>query len=58
MISGGGGAGTALMYAQRFFDTPEVYAYIIIMLATGFLFETGLAALQRKLFPWETEATL
>ncbi len=58
MISGGGGAGTALMYSERFFETPEVYAYIILMLAVGFLFDFGLVALQRRLFPWEASAGL
>lgn len=55
MISGGGGAGTELMYAQRFFETPEVYAYILLMLATGFLVDIGLSTLQRVLFPWEAD---
>lgn len=58
MIAGGGGAGTALMYSQRFFETNEVYAYIILMLAAGFLFDVVLVALQRRLFPWEAETTL
>ncbi len=58
MISGGGGAGTELMYAQRFFDTPEVYAYIILMLATGFLLDIALILLQRRLFRWDAEVIL
>lgn len=58
MIAGGGGVGGAMMYAQRFFQTPTVFVYILIMLATGFVLDRVMVRIQNRLIPWaEVEAT-
>jgi ABC-type nitrate/sulfonate/bicarbonate transport system permease component len=56
MIAGGGGVGAALMFAQRFFQTPTVFAYILIMLATGFVLDHIMLTLRAWLIPWQDEA--
>jgi ABC-type nitrate/sulfonate/bicarbonate transport system permease component len=56
MIAGGGGVGAALMFAQRFFQTPTVFVYILIMLATGFVFDRLMLRLRHWLIPWQDEA--
>jgi ABC-type nitrate/sulfonate/bicarbonate transport system permease component len=56
MIGGGGGVGAALMYAQRFFQTPTVFVYILVMLATGFAFDHLLLRLRDRLIPWQDES--
>lgn len=56
MIEGGGGLGAALMYAQRFFQTPTVFVYIIVMLAAGFVFDALMRRLRSTLIPWDDEA--
>jgi ABC-type nitrate/sulfonate/bicarbonate transport system permease component len=53
MVAGGGGIGAAMMYAQRFFQTPTVFVYIIVMLLTGLLLDIGMTALRRRLLRWE-----
>ena len=55
MIAGGGGVGAALMFAQRFFQTPTVFVYILVMLATGFVLDRLLLRLRRRLLPWQDE---
>jgi ABC-type nitrate/sulfonate/bicarbonate transport system permease component len=55
MIAGGGGVGAALMYAQRFFLTPTVFAYIVVMLAVGFLFDWLMRKARSKLIAWDDE---
>ena len=40
MIAGGGGVGSASMFAQRFFQTPTVFVYILVMLATGLVLDS------------------
>jgi ABC-type nitrate/sulfonate/bicarbonate transport system permease component len=52
MVAGGGGVGAALMYAQRFFETPTVFVYILVMLATGLVSDALLLALRRRVLPW------
>jgi ABC-type nitrate/sulfonate/bicarbonate transport system permease component len=39
MVSGGGGMGATLMYSQRFFESPTVFAYILTMLVVGLLLD-------------------
>ncbi len=56
MIAGGGGVGGALMFAQRFFQTPTVFVYILVMLATGFVLDLLMLRLRRRLISWEDEA--
>jgi ABC-type nitrate/sulfonate/bicarbonate transport system permease component len=50
MVGGGGGMGAALMYAQRFFESPTVFAYILTMLVVGLLLDTAMLKVQ-DLFP-------
>jgi ABC-type nitrate/sulfonate/bicarbonate transport system permease component len=55
MVGGGGGIGSAMMYAQRFFQTPTVFVYIILMLLTGLVLDHGMNVLRRHLVWWEEE---
>jgi ABC-type nitrate/sulfonate/bicarbonate transport system permease component len=50
MVAGGGGLGATLMYAQRFFESPTVYAYIVAMLAVGLVFDKAMLMLRER-FP-------
>jgi ABC-type nitrate/sulfonate/bicarbonate transport system permease component len=50
MVAGGGGLGATLMYAQRFFDSATVFAYIVTMLAIGLVFDYAMLTAQRR-FP-------
>jgi ABC-type nitrate/sulfonate/bicarbonate transport system permease component len=52
MVAGGGGMGASLMYAQRFFETPTVFAYLVVMLVLGLALDAVLKGLQRILVPW------
>src|SRR5262249_35624180 len=56
MIAGGGGVGAALMFAQRFFQTPTVFVYILIMLATGLILDRVMLRLRHWLIPWHHES--
>jgi ABC-type nitrate/sulfonate/bicarbonate transport system permease component len=56
MIAGGGGVGSALMFAQRFFQTPTVFVYILVMLATGLVLDSVMLRVRRRLIPWDDEA--
>jgi ABC-type nitrate/sulfonate/bicarbonate transport system permease component len=56
MIAGGGGVGAALMFAQRFFQTPTVFVYILIMLATGLILDRVMLRLRPWLIPWHDES--
>jgi ABC-type nitrate/sulfonate/bicarbonate transport system permease component len=52
MIAGGGGLGGTLVMAQRYFETPTVFADILLMLAVGYVVDLGLVRLQRTITPW------
>lgn len=52
MVAGGGGLGANLIFAQRFFETPTVYVYILVMLAVGIVADRLLLVGQKKLVPW------
>jgi ABC-type nitrate/sulfonate/bicarbonate transport system permease component len=56
MVAGGGGVGSAMMYAQRFFQTPTVFVYIILMLLTGLVLDRGMTSLRRRLVRWDMDA--
>jgi ABC-type nitrate/sulfonate/bicarbonate transport system permease component len=56
MIAGGGGVGAALMFAQRFFQTPTVFVYILVMLATGLILDRVMLRLRHWLIPWHDES--
>jgi ABC-type nitrate/sulfonate/bicarbonate transport system permease component len=52
MVAGGGGMGATLMYSQRFFETPTVFAYIVTMLAVGLVFDKAMLALRDRFPSW------
>jgi len=52
MVAGGGGMGATLMYAQRFFETPTVFAYIVTMLAVGLIFDKAMLVLRDRFPAW------
>jgi ABC-type nitrate/sulfonate/bicarbonate transport system permease component len=52
MVAGGGGMGATLMYAQRFFETPTVFAYIVTMLAVGLVFDKAMLAIRDRFPSW------
>ncbi|VVD71310.1 Putative aliphatic sulfonates transport permease protein SsuC [Pandoraea pneumonica] len=51
----GGGLGEAIVQAQRYFQSPQVYAYVIVTMIVGYLADAGIAALQRRFAAWATE---
>src|ERR1700735_3478719 len=55
MVSGGGGMGATLMYSQRFFESPTVFAYILTMLGVGLLLDFIMLKLQAA-SAWSTGA--
>jgi ABC-type nitrate/sulfonate/bicarbonate transport system permease component len=55
MVAGGGGVGTALMFAQRFFETPTVFVYILVMLLTGFVLDRVMLAIRESAVGWHDE---
>jgi len=55
MIVGGKGLGDDLTYAQRMFDTPSVYVYILIMLALGLLVDNLILWTRRRALRWHEE---
>jgi ABC-type nitrate/sulfonate/bicarbonate transport system permease component len=55
MVGGGGGIGAALMYAQRLFDTPTVFVYILIMLVLGLGSDKLFLLVRRRFLRWSDE---
>jgi ABC-type nitrate/sulfonate/bicarbonate transport system permease component len=55
MVAGGGGLGSVLMYAQRFFETPTVFVCIVLMLVSGVVLDRVLVALRSRFIPWQDE---
>lgn len=51
----GGGLGEAIVQAQRYFQSPQVYAHVIVTMIVGYLADAGIAALQRRFAAWATE---
>jgi ABC-type nitrate/sulfonate/bicarbonate transport system permease component len=51
----GGGLGGALVLAQRYFESPTVYAYLMVMLACGYLLDVELLRIRRRLLRWHEE---
>jgi ABC-type nitrate/sulfonate/bicarbonate transport system permease component len=49
MVAGGGGMGATLMYSQRFFESPTVFAYIVVMLAVGLALDSAMLRLQNNI---------
>ena len=52
MISGGGGLGGDLVYAQRYFETVTVFAILIVMLAAGYLIDAGVLCFRKRVLRW------
>ena len=52
MVAGGGGMGGTLIYAQRFFDSPTVFAYILVMLCLGLILDTALLKFSARFLAW------
>jgi hypothetical protein len=48
-------AGPASCRARRFFQTPTVFVYILVMLATGLVLDSVMLRLRRRLIPWDDE---
>lgn len=55
MVAGGGGMGATLIYSQRFFDSPTVFAYILVMLAVGLVFDGATLRIQNRYFAWAAD---
>lgn len=55
MVAGGGGMGASLMYAQRFFESPTVYAYIVVMLGVGLVFDKAMLMLRDRIPAWRED---
>lgn len=51
MVSGGG-LGEAIVQAQRYFQSAQVYAYVIVTMLVGYLTDVGIASLQRRFAGW------
>lgn len=49
MVAGGGGMGASLMYAQRFFESATVFAYIVVMLVVGLVFDRAMLMLRERI---------
>ena len=56
MVGGGGGMGAALMYSQRFFESPTVFAYILTMLVVGLLLDAMMLRIQTAFPAWHGNA--
>jgi len=52
MVAGGGGMGATLIYSQRFFESPTVFAYIVVMLAIGLMFDAAMRRFQSRFLRW------
>lgn len=52
MVGGGGGMGATLMYSQRFFESPTVFAYILTMLAVGLVLDFIMLRIQQAFPAW------
>ncbi len=55
MVAGGGGMGATLIYSQRFFESPTVFAYILVMLAVGLVLDSAMLRTQNRYFAWAEE---
>ena len=56
MVGGGGGMGAALMYSQRFFESPTVFAYILTMLVVGLVLDAMMLKIQQAFPAWHGNA--
>jgi ABC-type nitrate/sulfonate/bicarbonate transport system permease component len=56
MVGGGGGMGATLMYSQRFFESPTVFAYILTMLVVGLVLDAMMLKIQQAFPAWHGNA--
>jgi ABC-type nitrate/sulfonate/bicarbonate transport system permease component len=57
MVAGGGGVGGELVLAQRYFEAPSVFVYILVMLVSGYAADSAFLAARRWILRWdESEA--
>lgn len=52
MVAGGGGMGATLIYSQRFFESPTVFAYIVVMLCVGLVLDAAMLKFQSHFLRW------
>jgi ABC-type nitrate/sulfonate/bicarbonate transport system permease component len=55
MVAGGGGMGGTLIYSQRFFESPTVFAYIVVMMAVGLVVDAAMRRFQNRFLRWAEE---
>jgi ABC-type nitrate/sulfonate/bicarbonate transport system permease component len=55
MIAGGGGLGGEMVLAQRYFETPSVFVYLLVMLAAGYAIDMGVLRLRARILRWHEE---
>lgn len=55
MVAGGGGMGATLIYSQRFFESPTVFAYIVVMLGIGLVLDGAMRNFQNHFLRWAEE---
>ena len=55
MVAGGGGLGAALIFSQRFFETVNVFAYIVAMLVSGMFLDFCLLRIRHRVVGWHEE---
>lgn len=48
----GGGLGEAIVQAQRYFQSAQVYAYVLVTMLVGYLADAGIARVQRRFAAW------
>ena len=53
MVGGGGGLGGELVLAQRYFETPTVFACLLAMLAAGYVIDELMLLLRGYLLRWQ-----
>ena len=53
MVAGGGGLGGALVLAQRYFESPAVFVYILTMLISGYVIDSAFLMARRRLLRWD-----
>jgi ABC-type nitrate/sulfonate/bicarbonate transport system permease component len=58
MVAGGGGMGAALIYSQRFFESPTVFAYILVMLGIGLVLDAAMRKFQSYFLGWAEESAV
>ncbi|WP_242560069.1 MULTISPECIES: ABC transporter permease [Pandoraea] len=48
----GGGLGEAIVQAQRYFQSAQVYAYVLVTMLVGYLADAAIARIQRRFAAW------